>query len=142
MRGFFVLRAALLAPWTETKEFQLVSDSLEAVTRRDSFLQFLGEAFLQFDNIRAARADKVVMMSVVALRQKLELGGAAAEVEALNHFHLFKQMHGPVDGGQIAVVELLLNLLDAQGPVVSPQDFQDRLPLAGDLAQFAPEPGS
>jgi len=110
-----------------------MSDGLEAVLCANSFLQFLGKTFFQFHDVRTAGADKVVMMTVVALVEQLESGGASPEIESLDHFHLLQQMHGPIDGRQIAVVQFLLNLPDAQGPGIAPKDFQDGLTLASNL---------
>ena len=129
-----------MAARADSKELQAMGHGLEAVLSGNSLLQFFGKAFFQLDDIRAAGADKVMVMSIVAFVQKFELCRASAEVESFDHFHLLEQMHGTVDGGKITVVEFLLNLLDAQGSGVASYDLKNRLPLACDLPQFASEP--
>jgi len=112
----------------------------EPVPRRDSLLQFFGEAFFQLHDISAAGADQVMMMAIIPFLEKLELGGACAKVESFDHFHLFQEVHRAVNRSQIAVVEFLSNLLDAQRSRVASEDFQDCLPLASDFAQCSTKP--
>lgn len=135
MRGLFCCTRPrqLLTARAEPKKLQPMSDGFEAVLCGNSFLQFLGKTFFQFDNVRTAGADKVMMMSVVAFVEQLELSGASPEIESFDHFHLLQQMHGAVDGREIAVVQFLLNLPDAQRPGIAPKDFEDRLTLPSNL---------
>ena len=106
MRGLFCCTRPrqLLTARAEPKKLQPMSDGFEAVLCGNSFFQFLGKTFFQFHDVRTAGADKVMMMSIVAFVEQLELSGASPEIESFDHFHLLQQMHGAVDGREIAAV--------------------------------------
>ena len=92
----------LLAVRADAEKFEFVRHGLEAVCRRDAFLDFAGETFLNFNDLRAFGADQMMMMAVVAGANQFKPGGTVAEIKPLHHPHFFEQMHGPVNGRQIA----------------------------------------
>ena len=74
----------------------------EAVLVCDALLQFYGKALLNLYDSRALPANQVVVMTVVAFGNLLESRSAVAKVKTLNHAHVFKHMHGSIDGREIA----------------------------------------
>ena len=51
----------------------------------------------------------MMMMSVVVLANQLEAARAIAEIKSFHHAHFFKQVHGTVDSGKIALSPALLH---------------------------------
>ena len=81
-----------LAFWADAEKLQLVGNCFETVTNSDLPLQIRHEALLDFDDVRAAGADQVMVMAVVALAEQFEPRDSIAEVEALDHCHPFEQV--------------------------------------------------
>jgi hypothetical protein len=119
-----------------------MGDALESVIAGDSGFQFRRETFLKLDDGGAIDADQMVMMPVFALPDELEPGSAVPEIEALHDAHFFQEMHRAVNGGQIAIFapKAGSHFFDVERMRMALQDFEDGLPLAGQLAGFAAEP--
>jgi hypothetical protein len=127
-----------LAIRADPKKFQLVGHSFETVCSGNARFDFARKTFINFNHFRAARADQMMVMPVIAFADKLESRRAVAKVKPLHHAHFLKQVHGAINGRQIA---LAFGYGSENFPVrqrmgVSAQNFQDRLTWAGDFAQF------
>jgi len=78
-----------------------MGNALEPGRSSDAILNFRREAVGDLDNLGAIPANEMVMM-IVAIRDKFEARRAVAKIEAMNHPHFLKEMHGPINGRQIA----------------------------------------
>ena len=85
-----VIELRILTSGTDAEEFQLVSDCLKAVAGRDPLLEFAHRAFIDFDHFRAAGADQVMMMAVIAFLEQFETSRTVAEIKFLHHSHLLE----------------------------------------------------
>src|SRR5271155_23631 len=94
--AFSLATECLLAIRADAEKFKLVRHGLKTVCRGDAFLDFGGKTFLDLHNLRAARADQMMVMAVVALADEFKPRRAVAEIKPLHHPHFFKQMHGAV----------------------------------------------
>ena len=92
-----------LAARTDAEKFQPVRDFLKAVARRNPPLQFVRKTVIDLDHFRAGGADEMVMMPVVPLGQQFKAGRPVPEIKPLYQAHLFQQVHGAINGCQIAV---------------------------------------
>src|SRR6185295_8310779 len=106
---------------------------------RDAPFQFRWKTVLDFNHLGTFATDQVMMVSVVALLEQLEPRAAAVELEALDHSHAFEEMHGSINGGQIAVAlgQFIVNLANGHGMRMPPQRCENRLPGAGHLARLS-----
>jgi site-specific recombinase len=132
------MAACRLALRAETEKFEFVSHAGEAVRGGNARLNLAGETFPDFNHFRAAGANQVMVMTVVAFADQFKSRRAVAEVKSLHHSQIFEQMHGAVNRRQIA-------LAFGQGgedfPVrermrMLPQNFQNRRAGAGDLSRL------
>jgi hypothetical protein len=115
-----------------------VGHAFEAVRSGNARLNLAREAFLDFDHFRAAQANQMMVMAVIAFADQFKPRRAVAEIKPLHHPHLFEQMHGAVNRRQIA-------LAPGQGgkyfPVrermrMLPKNFQNGRARAGDLSRL------
>jgi hypothetical protein len=127
-----------LAIRADSKKFQPVGHGFEAVCSGDARFDFARKTFVNFNHFRAARADQMMVMPVIALADKLESRRAVAKVKPFHHAHFLKQVHCAVNGGQIAPAFGYggENFPVRQRMGVPAQNFQDRLARAGDFARL------
>jgi len=82
----------------------------------------------------------MVMVTVVIFAHEFKSSGAVAEIETFDDPHLLQQVHGTIDGGQIALAitssHLGQNFAVRQRMRMFSQDFQDRRPRARNLARL------
>jgi hypothetical protein len=90
-----------LAVGADAEEFEAVGDAFETGGGGDALFDLGREAVGDFDDFGAGTADEVVMM-VVVIGDEFEARGAVAEIEAMDHAHFFKEMHGTINRGEIA----------------------------------------
>ena len=90
-----------LAIRTDAEEFEAMGNALETGRTRDAVFDFGRKAVRNFDDFCAAAADQMVMV-IVFVSDQFEARGAVAEIEAMDHAHFFEQMHGAINGGEIA----------------------------------------
>lgn len=83
----------------------------------------------------------MVMVAVVVFTHQFETARAVAKIKSFDHSHLFQQMHGTINGGQIAPSIAFLHLRQkfpiGQWMGMFPQDFQYGRPRAGDFSGLA-----
>ena len=105
----------------------------EAVPAADFRFHVGGETFLDFHHPGATAADKVVMMTVIALGQQFEARHAVAEVEPPDEAHFLQRMQIAIDRGQITALAAKggVDLLVAQRMLMPAQDIQDGLARRG-----------
>jgi hypothetical protein len=125
-----------LAIRADSEKFQLVGHGFEAICSGDARFDFARKTFVNLNHFRAARADQMMVMPVIAFANELESRRAVAKIEPLHHAHFLKQVHGTVNGRQITSA---LGYGGENFPVrqwmgVPAQNFQDRLARAGDFA--------
>jgi hypothetical protein len=96
------------------------------------------KTLVDFNYFRAACADQMMVMAVVAVANKLESRRAIAEIKPLHHAHFLKQMHRAINRGQIAPVfwHGVKNFPVCQRMRMSPENFQNRLARTRDLARL------
>jgi hypothetical protein len=128
-----------LAPRADPEKLQGVSDGLEAVARGDLLLELPGEAFLDFHDGGTPRANQMMMVSIVALRQQLEPRRPIPQIKPFDHPHALQQVQATIDGGEIAIPlrHCGENLLAGHGMRVSAENIENGLARAGDFAGFA-----
>jgi len=136
--AFSLITAGLLALRANAEKFKFVGHAFKAVRRGNARLNLAGEAFLDFDHSRTARANQMMVMAVIAFADQFKSRRAVAEVKPLHHPQLLEQMHGTVNRRQIA-------LTPGQGgknvPVrermrMSPENLQNCRARAGDLSRL------
>jgi hypothetical protein len=108
----------------------------KAVPAADFRFHVGGETFLDFHHPGATAADKVVMMTVIALGQQFEASHAVAEVKPPDEAHFLQRVQVAIDCGQIAALAAKggVDLLVAQRMLMPAQDIQDGLAWRGDLS--------
>lgn len=128
----------LLALRADAQKFQLVRHGLEAVCRRDALLDLAGKTFGDFHDFRAARADEMMMVAVVALADEFKPRRAIPKIKTLHHPHLFEQVHGTINRRKVAVSPRKRgeNFPVRQRMRMPTQNFQDRRARAGDLVRL------
>ena len=83
----------------------------------------------------------MVVVAVVAFGEQLEARSAVAEVKALHHAHALEQMHGAVDGGEVAGLgQGSMDLADGEGVFLRAKGVEDGLARAGHAAVAAAQP--
>ena len=95
--------ACPLALRADAEKFKFVGHVLKAVRGGNARFNLAWETFCNFDHFRAARANQMMVMAVVALADQFKPRRAVAEIKPLHHPHFFEQMHGTVDSRQVAV---------------------------------------
>jgi hypothetical protein len=80
----------------------------------------------------------MVMVAVVIFAYEFESSGAVAEIEPLDHPHFFQEVHGTIDGGEVAIAVAFphLNQDFAVGERMRmfPKDLQNRRARTRDFA--------
>ena len=101
-------------------------------------LQLRREAVVNLHDVRAAGADEMMVMRVRVARDQLEARRAVAEVEALHHAHSFEQMHGAVEGREVAVTlrQRGVDFLVRHRMPMLAQQGENRLARRGDALRF------
>jgi hypothetical protein len=127
-----------LAIRADSKKFQPVGHGFEAVCSGDARFDFARKTFVNFNHFRAARADQMMVMPVIAFADEFESRRAVAKVKPFHHAHFLKQVHCAVNGRQIA---LAFGYGGENFPVrqrmgVSAQNFQDRLARTGNFVRL------
>ena len=102
MSGNGVKQKSSLTFRTDSEKFQFVGDAFETVSGGNLLFDFPGKTFINFDDFRTLRADKMVMMAVVVFAHQFKTPCAVAEIEPFHNPHFFQQVHGAIDGGQVA----------------------------------------
>lgn len=82
-----------LALRTDSEKFKLVRHGLEFVFGGDAFLDFFGKTFSNLHDFGTIRADQMMVVAVVIFTDKFKPRRAIAEIEPLDHAHLFEQVH-------------------------------------------------
>ena len=125
-----------LALRTDPEKFQLVRDGLEAVLFRYFPLDLRRKTFLQFNGLRAFRANEMMVMAIVPLLHQFKPRRAIVKVKPFDHTHLLQQVHGAVDGREIALAggHLGMYLFVGQRVRMLAENLQDGRTRAGDLA--------
>ena len=67
-------------------------NALKSGRARDAILHFGRETVRDFNDLRAGSANQMVMV-IMVVRDEFEARGAIPKIEAMDHPHLFKQMH-------------------------------------------------
>jgi hypothetical protein len=137
-RLFSLVTVSLLALRAKAEEFKFVGHAFEAVRGGDARLNLAREAFLDFDHFRAARANQMMVMAVVAFADQFKPRRAVAEVKPLHHPHLFQQVHGAVNRRQIALAPGHggKNFPVCERMGMSPENLQNCRARAGDLSRL------
>jgi hypothetical protein len=132
----------LLAGGANAKEFQFMGDGLEAAAGGDAFFEVACKAFLNFNDLSTLSANEVMVMAVVAFAQQFEASDAITEIKALDHTHFLEQVHGTVNGSEVAIAfgQGGKDVFNGKGMGLVPHDFQNCLARGGELAGAAPEP--
>ena len=81
-------------------------------------------------------------MAVVVFANEFESRGAVAEIKSLHHAHFFQQVHGTIDGRQVALAlrHLGKNLPVRERMRMTPQNFKNGRARAGDFARLQAQP--
>ena len=90
-----------MAVRADAEKFKLVRHGLEAVCRGDAFLDFGGKTFHDLHDFRAARADQMMVVAVVAFADEFKPRRAVAKIKPLHHPHFFEQVHGTINRRQV-----------------------------------------
>jgi hypothetical protein len=124
-----------LAGRADSKKFQLVGHGFEAVLSGNTRLNFTEKTLVNLDDLRAPRANQMVVMAVVALADEFKPRRAVAKIKPFYHAHLLQQVHGAINGGQIAPAfgHGGQNLAVRQRMRMPPQNLQNGLARAGDF---------
>jgi hypothetical protein len=128
-----------LAIRAHTEKLELVGNTLETAFRGDPLLKIRGEAFVQFNDLGAAGADKMMMVVVTVFFDQFESSCAITEIELLDHAQVGKQMHRAVNSCQIAPAlrHSCQDSFDCRRVWLLPQDFEDSLARPSYLAALA-----
>ena len=80
----------------------------------------------------------MVMVAVVIFAHQFKASSAIAKVKPLDDPHFFQEVHGTIDGGEVALPVALSHLSQyftiGERVGMFAQDFQDRRPRAGNFA--------
>lgn len=98
-----------LAFRANSKKFKLVGDALEMVFGGNLFFNFLGETFINLDHFRAFGANQMMMMTIVIFTHQFKAPRAISEIKTLDHAHLFQQVHGAINRGEVALSPALVH---------------------------------
>jgi hypothetical protein len=130
--------ACLLALRANAEKFKFVGYTFEAVRGGNARLNLARKTFLDFDHFRAACANQMMVMAVIAFTDQFKPRRAVAEVKPLHHPHLFEQMHGAVNRRQIALApgQGGEDFLVRERMRVLSKNFQDCRARAGDLPRL------
>jgi hypothetical protein len=133
-----LVTGSLLALRAKAEEFKFVGHAFEAVRGGNARLNLAGKTFLDFDHFRAARANQMMVMAVIAFADQFKPRCAVAEVKPLHHSHLFQQVHGAVNCRQIALAPGHggKNFQVCERMRVLSQNFQDRRARASNLSRL------
>ena len=101
-RGFSE-HPASVAFRTEPEKFELVRHRFEPVGGTDSLLDFCGETFSNLHHLGAPGANEMMMLPILPFTHEFDPRGTIAEMEPLDHARLLQQVHGAVDGGEVAL---------------------------------------
>jgi hypothetical protein len=139
--AFSLMTVWLLAFRADAEKFKFVRDPFEAIRTGNARFNLGRETFLNFNHLRAARANQMMVMAVVAFTHQFKPRRAIAEIKPLHHPHPFQQVHRPVNRRQItpALGHGGKNLLVRKRMRMSPEDFQDCRARAGDLSRLPPQ---
>jgi len=127
-----------LAARAGAKEFKLVRHSGKIMGCSQAQFNLAQEAFLDFHDRRAARANQMMVMAVVTLADQFKPRRAVPEIEPPDNIHFFEQVQRAINCCQIA---LALgrdgeNFLARQWMRMFAQNFQNRLAWTGDFARL------
>ena len=136
--AFSLVTAGLLALRANAEKFKFVGHAFKAVRGGNVRLNLAGKAFLDFDHSRTARANQMMVMTVIAFADQFKPRRAVAEVKPLHHPHFFEQMHGAVNCRQIALAlgQGGEDFLVRERMWILPQNFQNCRARAGDLSRL------
>jgi hypothetical protein len=113
-----------------------VSDGFEAVLGGNPCFNFAKETFVNLNDTSTARANQMVMMPVIAFVHEFEPGRPVAKIKPSHHAHFFQQVHGTVNGREVALAfgHGGQNFAVRQRMRMPPEYFQNRLARAGDFS--------
>ena len=131
-----------LAIRTNPKKFQFVGHGLEAVFGGDSFFNFSEKTFLNLHDLRAFGADQMMMMAVIVFPNQFKARRAVAKIKPLDHAHFLQQVHGAINGGEVATAfgHFGKNFPVGQRMRMPPQNFQYGRARAGDFPRLSAQP--
>jgi hypothetical protein len=136
--AFSLVTGSLLALRAKTEEFKFVGHAFETVRGGNAFLNLARKTFLDFDHLRTARANQMMVMAVVTFANQFKPRRAVAEIKPLHHSQLFQQVQGAVNRRQIALAlgQGGEDFLVRERMRMPPENFQDRRARAGDLSRL------
>lgn len=136
-----VLLAIPPAERADSEKLQLVRHSRETIGGGNPQIDFPQGALFNFNHLRALCANQVVVMPVIPLANQFKPRRPVAKIESFDHPHLFQQMRGAVNRGQVAPVRHGgANLLGRQRMRMLPQYLQYRLAGTGNVARLPSQP--
>lgn len=132
----------LLATRAKPKEFEPMRHGRETTLAGNPVLKFSRKTAINLHNIGAMGAHEMMVMAVIAFRQKFEPRAASSKFKSFHHAHFLEEARATIDGDEIAVAarKRRKNLLRAQGLAMPPQDFKNGFARTGHFAGVAPEP--
>ena len=132
------MTAGRLALRANAEKFKFVGHAFETIRGGNARLNLARKTFLDFDHFRAAQANQMMVMAVIAFADQFKPRRAVAEVKPLHHPHLFEQMHGAVNRRQIALAlgQGGEDFLVRERMRMLPQNFQNCRARAGDLSRL------
>jgi len=115
-----------------------VGDAFETVFGGNFLFNPPRKTFFDFNYLRTPSADEMVMVTVIVLAHQFKAPGAIAEIEPLDHSHLFEQVHGAINRGQVALSMAFSHFGQdfaiCEGVRMFSKDFQDVSAWTGDFA--------
>jgi hypothetical protein len=133
---------SLLAVRTQPEKFKFVGHIFEAVGGGNARFNRTRKTFLNFNHLRAAGANQVVVVTVIPLAYQFKSRRPVTEIKSFHHAHFLQQVHRAIDGRQIAPASghFGKNLPVRERMRMTPQNFQNGRARAGDFARLAPQP--
>jgi len=130
------------AAGTNPEKLQFMGDGGKTVGGGQARFHFPQKTFFDFHHGGAPQAYQVMVMAVVAFMHQLKPRRAIAKIKPFDQVHLFEEVHGAIDRGQIAplVTEGGEDFLAGDGMRLAAQNFQNGVALPGDFPRVLPQP--
>jgi hypothetical protein len=118
-----------------------VGDAFEMVFGRNFLFNFPRKTFFNLNHFRASGANEMVMVTVVVFAHQFKAPGTVAEIEPLDHPHLFEHVHRAINRGEVALSVALSHFGQdfaiGERVRVFSEDFQDGRARARNFAGLA-----
>jgi hypothetical protein len=114
-----------------------VSYGFESVADSNLLFEFWRKTLFDFHNLRAPRANQMMVVPIISFFEQLKAGHAIAKIKAFDDLHRFEQVQGAIYRHEVAKTlrQGGENLFVGHRVRLLAQDFEYRLPRTGQLSR-------